>query len=173
MFTFYEVLSIAAIVFVCATIQSVAGFGFGLAAVPTMSIVFSVKFTVAIVMILGLMSSGGLGFRQRRDVDRSHLRLLSIAVMAGAPFGLLLLNFASEKTLKFIIAGMVFAGTMLIAGNFQLKTPSKKLVGAQDSWLGYSTLRLGLLARRSPSPSSGKGWNLTYFEPPCRLFWQS
>ncbi len=95
---------VLAVVVVAAAVQTVAGFGFSLLAVPLLSFAIDTKTAVVVASTLGLFTSSVLAWRGRVDVDRPITRRLVAGAVVGAPVGLIVLEVAPERGLKAALA---------------------------------------------------------------------
>lgn len=95
------------VVLLAAMVQSTTGFGFSLLAVPLLSLAIPTELAVVVAATLGTLTSSVQAVGERAHGDRPTIvRMLSGAAI-GAPFGLLLLEVASNRQLKFGLAAVI------------------------------------------------------------------
>jgi uncharacterized membrane protein YfcA len=99
---------VAAAVLVAALVQSTTSFGFALLAVPLASLVVAPEEAVVLSVTLGLLTSTSQAVGERADLDVPVARRMLLALAAGAPFGLLLLEVTTSRQLKFVLAAVIF-----------------------------------------------------------------
>ena len=95
-----DAVSIALIVGVAAAIYMVAGFGFALFAVPATSFLLGVTHAVALISVLGLLTTIRQVIVLRPHIDRAVATPLSLWAVIGMPFGLYLSAVASDAALR-------------------------------------------------------------------------
>lgn len=95
--------------------QILAGFGFALLAVPLMALALSTQEAVVISTVLGLLSSSIQTAKGFREADWLVVRRVTIAAMAGIPFGFVLYEQLSAQTLKLILGIGVLVAVYLLA----------------------------------------------------------
>jgi uncharacterized membrane protein YfcA len=100
-------LAIVAVVALAGAVQSMTGFGFALLAVPLLSFAVDAKVAVVLATTLGFAGSAWLAHRERASCDRRTARLMILGAAIGSPIGLVVLEVASERTLRFGLAAMI------------------------------------------------------------------
>lgn len=102
-----QVALAAVVVALAAGIQTVTGFGFALVAVPALSLFIPTETAVVLSASLGLISSSGQAFAERRHGDRRTIRWMLGGAVIGAPFGLLVLLVATERQLRIALVVVI------------------------------------------------------------------
>jgi len=97
------------VVLIAAMVQSAAGFGFALLAVPLMALAIPTETAVVVAVSLGMLTSSTQAIAQREHGDRPTILRMLIGAAVGAPFGLLVLSLASNQQLKFGLAAVIIA----------------------------------------------------------------
>jgi len=115
---------VAVAVLLSSLVQTITGFGFALLAVPLMSIGIPTDAAVVIAATLGTFTSGGQAWSERHHGDRPTIKRLLLAAFVGAPFGLVILNFASSQQLKLGLAAVIIFFLVLNLRGFKLEQAS-------------------------------------------------
>lgn len=98
-------------------VQILAGFGFALLSVPLMSFAVPTQEAVVISTVLGLLSSGIQTAKGIHEADWILVRRVTLAAVAGIPFGFVLFATLSADTLRFLLGiGVLIATYLLIRG---------------------------------------------------------
>lgn len=105
-------------------IQTITGFGFSLLAVPIMSMAVPTEMAVVIAGTLSTFTSGGQAWSERHHGDRPTIKRLLLGAVVGAPFGLLILMFASSRQLKLGLAVVIIAFLIVNLRGFKLEKAS-------------------------------------------------
>lgn len=116
-----EITTIIAVAMMASFVQSFAGFGFSLLAVPLMAIAIDAHDAVVICTVLGLLSSTAHAWLGRLDTDRTTARRMTLAAIAGMPFGLLVFLVVSDDVLRLIVGVCVLAIVGLLARRIDLR----------------------------------------------------
>jgi uncharacterized membrane protein YfcA len=95
------------VVLLAAMVQSTTGFGFSLLAVPLLSMVIPTENAVVVAATLGMLTSSAQAIGQREHGDRPTVTRMLIGAAIGAPFGLMLLEVATNRQLKFGLAAVI------------------------------------------------------------------
>jgi hypothetical protein len=96
-------------------IQTLAGFGFGLLAVPLMILVIDLQSAVIILSIVGTLSNLLQSWQLRRDIDRVIAKRFIVASIFGAPFGFMLFIWANQSVLKLVLGSSILCGVFVLA----------------------------------------------------------
>ncbi len=88
------------VVLVAGFVQSAAGFGFALLAVPLLSLTVPPQTAVVVVFLHGTGSSILIAAHRRADVDRVEAARLSVGAVVAMPLGALILVTASTGALR-------------------------------------------------------------------------
>ncbi|HAG67652.1 MAG: hypothetical protein ABR76_00870 [Acidimicrobiia bacterium BACL6 MAG-121220-bin61] len=112
-----HLLVIATIILFASIVQSVAGFGFALLAVPLMVMFVDLHQAVIIATLLGTVSNLGQAWQLRHYQHRSIAYRFIVASCLGAPFGFALFKYADQNILKALLGlGVLFGVWMLARG---------------------------------------------------------
>lgn len=105
-------------------IQTITGFGFSLLAVPIMSMAVPTEVAVVIAGTLSTFTSGGQAWSERQHGDRPTIKRLIIGAFLGAPFGLVILIFASSRQLKLGLVVVIVLFLIVNLRGFKLEKAS-------------------------------------------------
>lgn len=96
-------------------VQILAGFGFALLSVPLMAFALTTQEAVVISTVLGLLSSGVQTAKGIHEADWMLVRRVTVAAMAGIPFGFVLYALLSADTLRLLLGIGVLLAVYLLA----------------------------------------------------------
>ncbi len=122
-----DIIWIVAVVVVSSFAQSLAGFGFGLLAVPMMSLLVVPHDAVVVATLIGAVSTTSQALIDRHDCEWGVARRMSISAYAGMPVGLIAFVFVSESTLRLVLGVVVVSATIVLARGFVAKSHSRPL----------------------------------------------
>lgn len=151
---------VVAIIALATVIQGVSGFGFSLASMPLLAALLGVEKALAIQTTLGIVSNAATALRSRHDVLRATAARMLVAMVAGMPFGWLMLNKVSGRDLKILIGVVVGILAVALALHIRITAtgPVVDLIsGLLSGVLSTSTgtngppLVIGLSGRRLPA----------------------
>ena len=108
-------------VFVAATAQYTAGFGFALLGVPLMALALPTHDAVIVSTWLGLVTNGFQAATDWKSADRSTVRRFVLGTFAGIPIGLIAFTQVAEPVLKAALGVTVLGATALLARNFRIR----------------------------------------------------
>jgi uncharacterized membrane protein YfcA len=154
-----QLLVVALAIFIAAFMQVLSGFGFALLSMPIMTMAVPVEKAVIVSTLLGALSTAWQSWHLRAAADRVLVRRLTTAAFLGMPFGLVVLNVVSDRTLRFTLGIAVLIATLLLVSRVQLHHMGRGLdygVGFVSGVLNTSLstngppLVFGLQARRLP-----------------------
>ena len=94
---------------ICGLVQGLAGFGAGLLAVATLSLIWDFQQVVAVGNVFGLLLAVGILWAHRDHVQKSILSPLVVTTVIGVPIGLTLLTGVSKSTMSLLL-GSVLTG---------------------------------------------------------------
>jgi len=114
-------VGVAVVVAFAATVQLSAGFGFGLAAVPLLSVVLDPHDAVVVALGLATFTNSYQAFTGRRDTDRPVVTRLLAGASVGLPLGLLVFRLADSQVLGIVIGVAVLASVVVIAAGLDLR----------------------------------------------------
>jgi uncharacterized membrane protein YfcA len=110
-----QLVVVAVAVFGASLIQVVAGFGFGLLAVPVMTLAIPTTQAVVVSTLLGITMSTWQAFHLRAEARVELSRRLTIAAFCGMPIGLWLSSAVSEHVLQIVLGVLVLTAVLLLA----------------------------------------------------------
>jgi uncharacterized membrane protein YfcA len=118
-------------VFAAALLRGFTGFGFGLAAVPLLSLALPPAKVVPFVVMLQVIV-GVVGLRPAwRSCDWRAVRGLSPGLVLGIPIGVAILTAFRADAVRFVIGGVILASVLLLWRGFRLPPrPSPVLTAA-------------------------------------------
>lgn len=137
-----EILWIIAVVAVAAFAQSLAGFGFGLLAVPMMTLLVDAHDAVIVATMIGTVSTAVQAVLDRQNCEWPTARRLSIAAYLGMPVGLFAFVIVSESAMRLILGVVVLLATLVLARGFTFTGRSRLiewLMGITSGVLSTST----------------------------------
>lgn len=116
----------AIITFFAASLASISGFGFSLIFVPALLFVYDVHTTVLLNIVLSLIISCILAWRDRKNVSKGLVKNLFLASLIGLPPGLLLFRMVDVAFLKVIVAIVSIAVSILLLAGVKWSHADKK-----------------------------------------------
>ena len=153
--------AVVVIVALAAIVQSTTGFGFALLAVPLLSFAIDAKLAVVMSTTLSFFGSSWLARQEWASRDRRTVRVMILGSAIGSPFGLVLLEVASARALRFGLAAMIAVFLAITVRGFRLERTSVRtdlLFGTMSGVLNTSLSTNGpplvmvLHARHLPPP---------------------
>ena len=136
------IVFVVAVAVVASTAQTLVGFGFALISVPVFVTVLSVRDTVVLETLLGILSSAIVARHAWGHVPWRTVSWMSAGSVAGMPAGLAVLLFAPQDALRFgvglttiVMAAALAAGVRLGASS----VPRELGVGLVSGVLNTST----------------------------------
>jgi uncharacterized protein len=135
---------VAVVVALAATVQLSAGFGFGLAAVPLLSVVIDAHDAVVVALTLATFTNGYQAWTGRREADRGVAGRLLAGAAVGLPVGLLVFLRADERVLGAIIGAAVLLAVVVIAAGLDLRRAGPGLDVAGGVLSGAMTMSAGV-----------------------------
>lgn len=126
----------ALILFGAGMLRGFSGYGFGIAAVPLLSLICPPATAVPIVLVLQVLVSAEGIVGAVRTCDRRTVRVLALAAAVATPVGVVALTRLPPNAVRLAIALIVFGATVVIGR------------GRSPAWLlsGPSTLLFGAMA---------------------------
>lgn len=124
-----QVVLVLLIIFATSVVQSVAGFGFALLAVPLMVVVIDLQSAVIISSFVGTLSNLLQSWQLRNNIDRNLTKRFLLATVIGAPAGLLLFIYANQSALKIVLGISILFGVFVLSRGLELQHIS--------SWLDW------------------------------------
>jgi len=89
--------------------QGVTGFGFGLLAIPLLSLFIDIKTGVPLCSLLGILITAFLSLRLRKHIDRRKILPLLFGCIPGVAVGTLVLKKAPTELLSLLMGVMLIA----------------------------------------------------------------
>ena len=108
--------------------QGVTGFGFGLLAIPLLSLFIGIKTAVPLCSLLGILVTAFLSLRLRKHIDRRKILPLLFGCIPGVAAGTLMLKKAPTELLS------VLMGILLIAYSLYRLTGKRQPRGINEKW---------------------------------------
>ena len=115
-----QLIVVAVAIFSAAFVQVVSGFGFALLCMPMMTLAVPVEKAVVISTLVGMLSTTWQAWYLRRDTDRVLVKRLTLWAFVGMPFGLVVLNVVSDRSLRILLGVAVLIATGLLARRINL-----------------------------------------------------
>lgn len=148
-----------------AFMQKVSGFGFGLIAVPLMSLVVSPQRAVIIATLLGLFTTTMQAWVEREHTVVPVARRLFAGACVGMPFGLMVYVAVPANGLRLVLGVVVIVAAFILSRGFTLQhgnTMAEYVVGAISGVLNTSVSTNGpplvfLLQARGYDPHTFRG----------------
>lgn len=125
-----ELALIALVVLVASVVQTTAGFGFSLTAVPMMALFTETRTASMLAAILSMVTSGFQSWHGREHIDVPSVRRLCLAAGLGMPIGLVLFDVASEQVLRTFLGVTTLVMVVLLARGLDLRD-----AGPRVDWL--------------------------------------
>jgi uncharacterized protein len=156
-----DILSTVGVVAIAAMLQAAVGFGFALVAMPLLAAVWGSEQALAVVSLVALVNSATTAVTARGHAHRATLGTITIAALAGMPFGVLALEHFPERAMRLAIAGSVAVAAGLLAFGVRIRKPGRGtnvvsgvLSGALSTSTGTSgpPLVVGLQSQSLPAP---------------------
>jgi uncharacterized protein len=131
------------VAFAAGVLRGYTGFGFALAAVPTLSLILRPADIVPAVTVIALLGGLQLVFKVRRKADWPSTWLLLAGALAGLPLGIAMLRHLPADLMRAFI-GLVVLGAVLLLwrGAITARTPSRGMrlgLGVLSGLLNGST----------------------------------
>lgn len=124
-----QVVLVLLIIFATSVVQSVAGFGSALLAVPLMVVVIDLQSAVIISSFVGTLSNLLQSWQLRRNIDATMTKRFLLSTVIGAPAGLLLFIYANQSALKIVLGISILFGVFVLSRGLELQHIS--------SWLDW------------------------------------
>lgn len=110
----FTLVLIATVVFLAAFVRGYAGFGFSALLMVGLLPVVPAAQLVPMSIALEILASSSQARQILPDVNRRILAILLLASLIGAPIGVYMLSYFSERTLQFIVYGFILASTSFL-----------------------------------------------------------
>ena len=135
---------VALVVAFAATVQLAAGFGFGLTAVPLLSLVIDAHDAVMVSLMLATLTNGVQAAGGRRVADRGVAGRMLAGALIGLPVGLLVFVRADELVLGAVIGVAVLLAVVVIGLGLDLRRAGPALDLAGGAVAGALTMSSGV-----------------------------
>lgn len=129
-----HIIGVLAVVALASFVQGISGFGFSLMSMPLLSAFLGVEKSLAIQTALGVLANAITATRARHDVLLPTTIRIVAATVVGMPFGWIILDHASPRTMKLIVGVSVSFMAILLARRVQLRA-SGTLVDAVSGFI--------------------------------------
>ena len=107
--------AVACVVMFASFVQVTAGFGFGLLAVPVMTLAIEPRTAIVVATLLGICGNTWQTVHLRRFVDHAAARRMIVAAYLGMPLGLLVLVAVDDDVLRLLLGIAVLISVVLLA----------------------------------------------------------
>ncbi len=148
-----ELLPISLIILIASLIQSTAGFGFALLAVPLLTLFMPMTDVVPVIVMLSTVTNVFVAWEQRKSLKIREILPLLIAGTAGIPLGVWGLKNFDQELLKTLVGFIIFSTSAALFFDWKISFRRK----------GLSLITAGLL-------SGVLGGSLSMSGPPIILF---
>lgn len=102
------------VVFVAAFARGYSGFGFSAILMVGLLPMVPASQLVPLSIALEILASSSQAPRILPDVNRRYLAILLVASLIGAPAGVFMLSYFSERSLRFAVYGVIFVSTLFL-----------------------------------------------------------
>ncbi len=134
-------------IFLAALTSGLTGTGYALISVPILIVFLPPKLVVPVIMILSALINLYILIEARRWVDLKRIRLMTIAGIAGVPFGTYILKVVDVNLLKVFIGVVIVCFALAFMKGFKWRIKNEKLacvpVGFLSGFLNGSTSMCG------------------------------
>ena len=163
--TVAQVVTVIVFVGFAAFMQKVSGFGFGLIAVPLMSLVVTPQRAVIIATLLGLMTTAIQAWVERRHAVVPVANRLFLGACLGMPLGFLVYVTVPANGMRLVLGVVVIVAAVVLARGLSLShgnSTAEYVVGAISGVLNTSVSTNGpplvfLLQARGYDPHAFRG----------------
>jgi uncharacterized membrane protein YfcA len=124
-----QLLAAMLVIFLAGAAQSLTGFGFGLVAVPLMTLFISPAAAIPIIVIEGLLLNLVILAQGRRAARLSDMSVLTVAGLAGVPLGVWLLATMEPDSLRIYIGLLMLAAGLMFASGLRVRVNSERVAG--------------------------------------------
>lgn len=120
-----QILAVSGAVFFAAFVQAIAGFGFGLMAMPLMTLAIEPSIAVVVATLVSVLITTWQAWSMRADAERPIVKRMAIGAYLGMPLGLLVLATVSEQALRLGLGIAVLVAVVLLAIDISF-TPGRR-----------------------------------------------
>ena len=121
---------VCAAVLFASFVQTLAGFGFGLMAMPLMTMAISPQRAVVVSSLIAVGITTWQAWAMRADVDRALTRRLIVPAYCGMPLGLLALSTVGDDVLRVALGVAVLVAVLALASGIALPAGRATVAGA-------------------------------------------
>ena len=139
-----SLIGAAAAVALAAIVQLAAGFGFGLTAVPLLSLAVGAHDAVVVALFLATFTNAFQAWTGRRDTDRPVAARLLAGAAVGLPFGFLVYQLVDDRVLRVVIGCSVLVAVIVIALGLDLRHAGRGLDAVGGALTGALTMSSGV-----------------------------
>ncbi len=118
------------VIFIAGVSQSLTGFGFGLIAIPLLTVVISPKLAPPIVLIDGMVLNLYILKNAYAAVLPRRIGLLTLAGVCGVPIGTYILAHFDVSSLRIYIGVMTCAAAAFFLSGFRREVKNEQLISA-------------------------------------------
>ena len=118
------VLLIALVLSIAAYAQGISGFGFSLLSVPFVAALTTTSRAVIIVALTSEVASLRVAATNHTHIDWAAVRRVGAGTLVAMPFGLLVLEHAGNRPLKFVVGVVVLVLAVVLASGVRVGGPS-------------------------------------------------
>ena len=112
-----QILAVVGAVFFASFVQAIAGFGFGLMAMPLMTLAIAPSRAVVVSTLVGIFITTWQSFAMRADAARPVVKRMTIGAYLGMPLGLVVLTTVGDRVLRLSLGVAVLVAVVLLATN--------------------------------------------------------
>ena len=138
-----ELTGVALATALAAAVQLAAGFGFGLTAVPLLSLAIGAHDAVVLALALATITNGAQAWLGRHLTDRPVAGRMLAGAAVGLPLGLVVYQVVDDQVLRILIAVAVLAAVVVIARGLDLRHAGPGLDVGGGMLAGVLTLSTG------------------------------
>jgi hypothetical protein len=128
-----QLVVVAVAVLVAATTQAVAGFGFGLLAMPVMTLAIDPKTAVVVSSLVGTVVTTWQAIRLHGDGDAAVRQRMVVAAYLGMPVGLMVYEWVSNDTLQRLLGAVVLLAVLSLVAPVTL--PAGRVMDASAGFV--------------------------------------
>jgi uncharacterized membrane protein YfcA len=119
-----------AVVFIAGITQSMTGFGFGLVAIPLLTMFISPKLAPPIVLVDGMVLNAYILKNAYPAVQPKRIGLLTLAGVLGVPIGTYVLSHFDVGSLRIYIGVMTCIAAAFFLSGFRKEVKNERLISA-------------------------------------------
>ena len=127
-----------------AIVQLAAGFGFGLTAVPLLSIAVGAHDAVVVALFLATFTNAFQAWSGRGETDRPVASRLLAGAVVGLPVGFLVYQLVDDRVLRVVIGCAVILAVVVIALGLDLRHAGPGLDAVGGALAGALTMSSGV-----------------------------